>query len=368
MIGMDLLGGSSDAAITRPAVTLDFAAGGGGGGGGLGGIAGGIADAVGLGGGGGGPALADGLVSLRLVRGMAPDIDMAEMLLAPVPGGPDLPAPGDTGSIGLSAGDLSSAFACTVDLAERRADGLSRITATNGARLMARARVLLSFADQDPGAIIDALAAEVGADSAAGSAGETLKSYVADDRRSAWDHVARLATTAGQLAGFDDAGTLTLFDDTATGEAVARFTAGETLIDHRISMREAAVGALSVDGDGANDKGGNAWAWLRKDPSPIRATAGDGQPARRLTAPWLRGQPASQALADGRYRAMTRTAVSGRFLVQAAPQVVPGTLIEIAGTDANDGTWLVLRVTLRFDLSTGMVSEIDAAPIDGGGP
>ena len=50
------------------------------------------------------------------------------------------------------------------DLAERRADGLSRITATNGARLMARARVLLSFADQDPGAIIDALAAEVGAE------------------------------------------------------------------------------------------------------------------------------------------------------------------------------------------------------------
>lgn len=367
MIGMDLLSPSSGAGITRPAVTLDFSAGGGGGGSGLGGLAGDVAAAVGLGGGGGGPTLADGLVALRLVRGTAPDVDAAEMLLAPVPGGPDLPAPGDTGSIGLSAGDLSAQFACTVDLAERRADGLCRVTATNGGRLMARARVLLSFADQDPGAIIDALAAEVGADSAAGSAGETLKSYIADDRRSAWDHVARLAATAGRLAGFDDAGMLTLFDDTATGEAVARLAVGETLLDHRIQTREAAVGALSVDGDGANDKGGNAWAWLRKDPSPIRAVAGDGQPARRLTAPWLRSQPASQALADGRFRAMTRTAVRGRFLAQAVPQIVPGALIEIAGTAA-DGTWLVLRVRLGFELSTGMVSEIDAAPIGGGGP
>ncbi|MEQ1876107.1 MAG: hypothetical protein ABL958_05640, partial [Bdellovibrionia bacterium] len=129
---------------------------GGAGGGGLGGLAGGpvggIASAVGLGGGGGGSlTLADGLVSLRLTRGMAPDIDMAEILLTVVPGGPDLPAPGDTGSVGVTAGDLSSAFACVVDLRERHADGLVRITATNGGRLMARARVNLSFAEQAQG-------------------------------------------------------------------------------------------------------------------------------------------------------------------------------------------------------------------------
>lgn len=360
MIGTDLLSQDSAGALTRPTVSLDFS--GGGGGGGLGGLA----SAVGLGG-GGGPALADGLVSLRLVRGMAPDIDWAEMLLAPVPGGPDLPAAGDAGSIALTAGDQSAAFACVIDMADQRADGLTRLTASNGGRLLSRARVNLSFAEQDPGAIIDALAAEAGADSAIGSAGETLSSFIADDRRTAWDHVARLALTAGRLAGFDDAGALTLYDDTAGGEAVARFAVGESLIDHRIQSREAAVGALTVDADGSADQGGNAWAWLRKDKSPVSATVGSGQPARRLPAPWLRGQPAAQTLADTRLRALNRTVTWGRFVVQAAPQVTPGSLIEIAGT-ASDGMWLVLRVTLRFNLRAGMISEIEAAPAGGGGP
>lgn len=367
MIGMDLLSQGSTATLTRPSVTLDFAAGGGGGGG-LGGLAGDVASAVGLGSGGAGPTLAHGLVSLQVNRGTAPDVDWAEMILIQVPGGPDMPAPGDTGSIGLSAGDLSSAFACTIDMAERRADGTTRLTATNAGRLLARARVNLSFAEQTPGDIIDALAAALGADSAGGGAGSSLNSFIADDRRSAWDHVARLAATAGRLAGFDDSGTLTLFDDTASGEAIGRFVVGENLIDHRIRTRESAVGAVTVDAEGAADQGSNAWAWLRKDKSPVSATLGTGQPARRVPAPWLRGQPAAQTLAETRLRAMTRFATQGRFVVQAAPQVVPGTLIEIAGTDSQDGLWLVVRAALRFNLTEGMLSEIDASPIGGGGP
>lgn len=363
MIGAGFLDQSDAGSLTRPSVTLTF---GGGGGGGLGGLAGGIADAAGFGP-GAGPSLADGLVSLRVIRGMAPEVDFAECMLVAVPGGPDLPAPGDGGSVALAAGDKTSAFACVVDLVESRPNGLSRLTATNGARLLARARVNLSFADQSPGAIIDALAAEVGVDSAAGNAGETLKVYVADDRRSVWDHVARLATTAGRLAGFDDVGSLTLFDDTATGEPVATFTVGETLIDYRIQAREAAVGALAVDGEGAGDKGGNSWAWLRKETGPMSATSGDGQPARRMTAPWVRGQPVARALADARFRSMGRVAASGWFVVQANPQVVPGSLITIEGTGATDGTWLTLGVDVRFDLESGLQSRVHAATVGGGG-
>jgi hypothetical protein len=228
---------------------------------------------------------------------------------------------------------------------------------------LAQARVNLSFTDQSPGAIIDALASEVGVDSAAGDTGETLKVYVADDRRPVWDHVARLAAVAGRVAGFDDAGALSLFDDTATGETVARFAAGETLIDYRVVSREAGRGALAVDGEGAGDKGGNSWAWLRKEAGPMSASVGDSQPKRRLTAPWIRAQPAAQALADARSRAMQRADARARFKVQAAPQVVPGALIEIAGTGAQDGIWLVTDVELRFDLAAGMTTEVRAAPL-----
>ena len=170
-----------------------------------------------------------------------------------------------------------------------------------------------------------------------------------------------------ELAGFDDAGALSLFDDTATGEAVARFAAGEALIDYRVVTREAGRGALAVDGEGAGDKGGNSWAWLRKEAGPMSASVGDNQPKRRLTAPWIRSQPAAQTLADARSRAMHRGDAPGRFKVQAAPQVIPGALIEIAGTGDQDGIWLVMETELRFDLVSGMTIEIRAAPLGAGG-
>jgi hypothetical protein len=298
---------------------------------------------------------------------VAPGVDVAELLLAPVPGGPDLPAPGDVGEIALSAGDAASAFACSIDLKEDRGGGLVRLTATNGGRVLARSRLEKSFESQTPGAIIDALASEAGVTGRAGAAGDRLPRYLADEGRSVLDHIARLAATAGRLAAFDDAGALVLLDDAAEGgEAVARLVAGETLIDWRIGAREAPGGAVTVDGAGAADKGGNAWAWLRKEPGPFRAEAGSGPPARRLPAPWARSESASGDLAAARARATAREAAPGRFLAASVPQAVPGAIVEVAGTGTRDGPWLVLSVDLRFDLAHGMLSEIRAAPAGAG--
>lgn len=357
----------ADPGLSRPAVTLTFGAAAGGGGG-IGGALGDVASAVGLGG-AAGPGLEAGLVSLRLRRGIAPAVDVAELLLAPVPGGPDLPAPGDAGEIGFAAGDATAAFACTIDRREDRADGLARLTATNGGRLLARLRVETAFESQSPGAIIDALAAEAGVTSQAGSGtGDRLPRYLADEGCSLLDHVARLAATAGRLAAFDDAGALILIDDAAEGgEAVARLVAGETLLDWRIGAREAPAGAVTIDGAGAADQGGNAWAWLRKSAGPFRAEAGSGTPARRHPAPWARSETAVGDLAAARARAVAREAVTGRFLAGAMPQAVPGAMVEVAGTGAHDGLWRVLSLDLTFDLARGMLAEIRAAPAGAGG-
>ena len=64
---------------------------------------------------------------------------------------------------------------------------------------------------------------------------------------------------------------------------------------------------------------------------------------------------------------MHRGDAPGRFTVQAAPQAVPGALIEIAGTGDQDGIWLVMETELRFDLVSGMTIEIRAAPLSAGG-
>lgn len=357
VLGLDGVG--SQPGLTRPVVTLAFPPGGG-----ADGTLSAVSEALtGLGGLGTGAAtLSDGLIALTLRRGLVPTVDVAELLLTSVPAGPELPGPGDAGHIDLTAGDQRSAFTCSVELVEHRADRLARVTATNDGRLLAQSQAERSYTDQTCGAIIDDLARDAGVASTAGAAGQTLPRYVADGGRSVLEHIARLAATAGRLAAFDDAGNLALIDDTATGESVATFTAGETLLDYRTHRRTGA-GTVMIDGAGASDAGGsNAWAWLRKEPGPVSVSSGAGLPQHRRTAPWVRTPQAATDFASAYLRGQERAATLGRFLLPAAPAIVPGAIFTIAGTDTADGTWLALAVTLRFDREQGMISEVHAAP------
>jgi hypothetical protein len=355
----DLLdSGTAPPAFTRPRVTLSFGSGGGGG------ALGGLAAAAGLA--SAGPGLEAGLVRLRIHRAMAPGVDWAEMILAPVPGGPDLPVAGDEGTIGLAAEDSTAAFACTIDLVETRSDGLRRLTASNGGRVLARARSEISFADQSPGEIIDALAGEAEVDSGAGAAGDKLPRYVADSGRSLLDHVARLAATAGRLAYFDDEGTLALVDDTETGESVGQLLASTNILDMRIVAR-VIEDKVVVHGEGAPDQGSKAWAWIRKESGALDSEAGSGPPERGFGAPWARSRDSAKALAGARQRAVARQGSLGRFLVSAVPQAVPGAVVELSGVEGHDGSWLVLEADLTFDATRGMMSEIRAAPAGQGG-
>lgn len=344
--------------LSAPQVTITFGAAAG-----ADDLLGGLAAAVGLS--GTGPGLADGLIGLRLHRAVAPDVDWAELLLGKAPGGPDMPAPGATGSVGIGTGGAGSAFACTVDLVENRTDGTLRLTASNGGRVLARARTELAFAARRPGQIIDALCGEAGVASDAGAVGEALPRYVVDEGRSLLDHIARLAATAGRLALFDDAGKLVLVDDTASGEAVAVLASGGALLDARPAQREAG-GSVTIDGAGAGERGGTAWAWLRKDVGPQRARAGSGPPDRRRAAPWVRSPDAAGMLAAAQGRALARLASPGSFLAAGVPAVVPGALFDVTGT-AQDGQWRALAVDLTFDLQGGLLSEIRAAPLSAGG-
>jgi hypothetical protein len=358
MVGALLDPGTAPPALTRPRVTLSFGAGGGGG------LLGGLAEAAGLASAQAG--LEAGLVRLRLHRAVAPGVDWAEMIIAAVPSGPDLPEAGDEGTIGLVAEDAQSSFACTIDLVEQRSDGLRRLTASNGGRVLARSRVEISFADQTPGDIIDALASKAGVAAGVGAAGKKLPRYVADGGRSLLDHVARLAATAGRLAYFDDDGALALADDAASGEAVAWLLAATNILDMRIAKR-AARGKVVVHGEGAPDQGSKAWAWIRKESAGLDAEAGTAPPERSAAAPWARSRGAATDLAGAQQRAAAREAGLGRFLVSAVPQAAPGAVIELSGVEGHDGSWLVTEVDLTFDPVRGMVSEIRAAPAGGGG-
>lgn len=360
----DLLSGDQPA-ILRPKVTLAF--GSGGGDNAFGDLGAAVSDAASLAGlSSAGPSLADRLIQLRLRRGVAPGLDMADLLL--LPDDTTSLAPGDSGTITIEAGDASAGFACVIDTVTRQGRGLLRATACNGGRLLAQSRVSRSYANQNAGAIIADLANLAGVDTSVTPSGASLPRYIADDRDTLLAHVARLAASLGRLAGFDDDGKLTLLDDTATGEPVATFTYGENLLDMRLSTRLPHAGATMMDGGGAADAGGtNAWAWLRKEVGPLRASNGDGPPQRRITAPWLTSQQGVSDAAAGRSRANARAASLCHLLVQGAPQVIPGAIIKLQGTPSGEGPYLVTGITHRFDAVTGLTAEVEAAPIGSGG-
>ena len=105
----------------------------------------------------------------------------------------------DEGSVSLTGSDGSDTpvFTGKVDGIHERPHGLRLVTATNGSRELAQARLNRSFEQQDAGAIIEALASELGFSSELPGDAPTLPRFVVDDRLSLYGHIARLAALSG---------------------------------------------------------------------------------------------------------------------------------------------------------------------------
>jgi hypothetical protein len=368
-----ITGGGGTAALTAPRVTLRSGGGAGGGGGLAGAIGGAVGGAVGgaagnMLGGGGDDELGSRVLALTLTRGILPMLDLAEIHLAPEPGGgaPDagLPALDAPLTLGLQAGDAAGSFTGTVAEREPRATGEARLVLGNGGALLARLRVDETHSDRKPGEIAADLCGRLGI-AFEGIKGAPMPRCALHAAMPAHLQVARLAAMADAVAAFDDAGALWLIDDTAGGESMARLEAGGNLLDWHLTERRPTRGALTVDGAGV--EGASRWGWLRKTPGPMRATAGTGAPARALAAPALRSPAGVEAMAGALARAGTRATARARFLVLGAPGVVPAGRVTVEGVEGASGEWFVLRVTHRLDLAHGLLSEIAAAPAGGGG-
>jgi hypothetical protein len=349
MVGglFDRLTGGTQETLTRPSVTLDFAGGGGGG------LLGGVGALAGL---GSAPDLPARLLELTITRGLAPSVDAATFTLV-AEGEP--PALGDAGSIGLETAAARGAFACTICHVSGRGNGTLRLSAANGSGALARIRVNQSYVDRRPSEMIEDLARRAGVAVEGSAAGDSLPVYAADDRRTALEHIARLAATAGRIAAFDDAGRLRLIDDGASDEPVVTLRRGLSLIDWHLDERLPHTGALTLDGAGA-EGGGERWAWLRKEAGPMRKSSGEGDPERRHAAPWVRSPQAAEDLGAALSRAGARRAAASRLLATAQPALAPGATLALEGIA--DGLYRVTAVIHRFDLVHGLSTEIRVAP------
>lgn len=370
-------GGGGDAVVAKPAVGLSFTAGGGGAGG-VGGLAGGLVETVGaaLGLGRGSVPLVDQLVSLRLSRRLAPDVDVAELWLAPRdwtdPDAPPLVAVGDTGVIelGLSADDLSKVFTCEIDMVELRGAGLLRAAAANGGRKLARLRLNQSYANRKPGEIIADIAGAAGVEVTGSDAGETLPRYAVDDRQSAYEIIAELSAMAGRLAGFDADGKLALLDQAAPGEVAATLVYGTDIIDFVLADRSPHSGEISLHGAGAADASGDkSWAWLRKELGPDAVVTGEGPPQRRYAAPAARSPEAVAQRAGSAVQAAERARSVSRVRALGIPGLAPGARIILEGVPGGvgNGEYIVVGLVHRMDAGAGLVTDLRVSRIGGGG-
>jgi hypothetical protein len=107
-------------------------------------------------------------------------------------------------------------------------------------------------------------------------------------------------------------------------------------------------------------RGSESWAWLTKDFSSSKGTAGSGTPVLLLERPALRTKQLAQAAADSEFHAVSTRATRGRLLTFGRPQVFPGDLMRVK--DAPDarvnGDFQARRVRHRITKTAGFTTEI----------
>jgi phage protein D len=318
-------------------------------------------------GGGSADEWAQSLESVSVEAALAPSVDAAEVVLAARADAPSA-ALGDSGAVALGFGDDAPAtvFSGAVRAVHRTVGGKTRIGASNGGAVLAAFRLDQGYEQQSAGDVVRDLAAKAGVDTGSIDDGPDLPYYVVDGRRSAWEHVARLAALAGFAAWFEAGGALR-FGPLEAGSPVQTFGYGRDVLGLDALEAPPTAGTVTVVGEGAaGSKGADAWSWNLKDASPLEASAGSGDPALLVQLPAARSAAAASAAAEGIAAGAKLGALTARLHVPGAPKAPVGTTVSVA--DAPDSTlngpWLVRGVRHRLVKTRGYTTLLLLAKAD----
>ncbi|WP_020579053.1 hypothetical protein [Actinopolymorpha alba] len=281
-------------------------------------------------------------------------------------------APGDDVSIDLGyVGDTSLVRVLTgtvVDvepgLETKRIAGLSRGNA------LLRTFVDRTFEDTTAGDIVRALANEAEVDVERVQDGLTFPAYVVDGRRDAARHIRDL----GYLCGFDtwttSAGAL-VFEPLTGNRTVHVLKYGEHVLAATLQHGQQSAGTVQTWGESRGSGGDKSWAWLTKDFSALRGSAGSGPPTLLVESGALRTGQAAAKAATAIAAALTANAIRGRVRIQGRPVLKLGDLVRLekfpdrAGVDELDGNYQVRALRHRLDKVGGFVTDVDFRGLTG---
>lgn len=183
--------------------------------------------------------------------------------------------------------------------------------------------------------------------------------FAIDDRLSLWDWIARVARHADVPAWVDAAGEL--HATKPTGQPVASFKWGETILALDAHARDPVITAAHIVGEGsAGRQGSDAWSWLAKDPQGVSASAGAGAAGAVEQEGGLRDMASVAAAALGAAAGAARIADMVEVRLPGTPALDVASLFALSNCPRGegDGTWAATMVQHHFSPRRGYVTQV----------
>jgi phage protein D len=217
-----------------------------------------------------------------------------------------------------------------------------------------------TYESKTAGAIVRDVAEKAGLEVAAAEDGIDFPAYVIDGRRSVSHHLQELASLCGFDLYINTEGRL-VFEKFASGKTVHVFEYAKHIISLDLLKPGPRAGRVEAFGEsGAGQNGDEAWAWLTKDFSRSKGTAGEGNPLLLLERPALRTRDAARTAADAAMTAIQRHTVRGQLGSLGRPEVKLGDAIRLRGMpdDSLNTSFQVRSVTHRITKLGGFTTAI----------
>ncbi len=272
----------------------------------------------------------------------------------------ELPAVGDEARIelGYAGEDLAVVLTGVVAGVEQGLTG-TRVAVHDRASLLLRTFADETYQSKTAGAIVRDLAGKADVDVAVVGDGIDFPAYVVDGRRSVHHHIRALAQLCGFETYLQPDGKL-VFERYAGGKSVHVFEHGEHVVEIGRAERAPRAGTVEAWGEGTGRSGGQRWAWLTKDFSPSRGTAGAGGTKLLVERPAVRTSQAARTVAEATLDAIDNRTVRGTLTGSGRAAVKLGDAVRVVGVPGEgvDGVYQVRGVTHRLDKRRGFVTAI----------
>ena len=255
-------------------------------------------------------------------------------------------------------GGLMQVMVATVAIIEPNLTTM-RVVGYSGASAILRTYVENTYEGKTAGAIVRDLAGQAKVEVATADDGITFPAYVVDGRRAVFNHMLDLATLCGVDLYINADGKL-VFEKFSSGKTVYSFEYAKHIVALDVVQTPPYAGMVQAWGESpGSGHGDNAWAWLTKDFSNSKGSAGSGA-LLLLENSALRTSEATSTAANAALTTIQRRTIRGQLRTIGKPEVKLGDAIQFRNLpdDTLNKNFQVRSITHRITKLGGFTTDI----------